>query len=397
LLAYFDCFSGISGDMTLGAFIDLGVPVEKLQQDLSSLSIPSFTIKTARVERHGIRATQCDIRTPESHTHRSLEDIRRIIEQSRIPDAVKKTSVSIFQRLANAEADIHGCPVETVHFHEVGALDAIIDIVGCCLCLDYLDVTEVAASALPQGHGFVGCRHGRLPLPAPATLALLKDIPVYGMAVEGELVTPTGAALVAGLGEAFGPIPAMAVSSIGYGAGQREYSSHPNLLRIILGDPSDQRQTAKGHCLTDSVTVIETTIDDMNPEIFGYLMEALFAGGALDVCWIPVYMKKNRPGTLVQVLCRASHVIGLRDILFKETTTIGLRVSKAQRWMLPRETVTMNLSVGRIALKKITSPDGEIRWVPEFEDCRRVARKMNLSIRRAYELIAGEASDTAAR
>jgi pyridinium-3,5-bisthiocarboxylic acid mononucleotide nickel chelatase len=395
LLAYFDCFSGISGDMTLGAFIDLGIPVEKLQEDLARLSIPPFTIKTTRVERHGIRATQCDIRTPESHSHRSLGDIREIIEQSTVPDTVKMTSVSIFQRLATAEADIHGCPVEAVHFHEVGAMDAIIDIVGCCLCLDYLDVTAVAASALPQGHGFVDCRHGRLPLPAPATLALLRDIPVYGMTVEGELVTPTGAAIVAGLGKAFGPIPAMAVSSIGYGAGQREYSSHPNLLRIVLGEPSDERQTSQDHCLTDSVTVIETTIDDMNPEIFGYLMDALFAGGALDVYWIPVYMKKNRPGTLVQVLCHGSHVIALRDILFKETTTIGMRVSTAQRWMLPRETITMTLSVGPIAVKKIVHPGGEIRWVPEFEDCRRVAREKDLSIRGAYDLIAREALDAA--
>jgi pyridinium-3,5-bisthiocarboxylic acid mononucleotide nickel chelatase len=396
VLAYFDCFSGISGDMTLGAFIDSGVPVERLQHDLSRLPIEPFTIKVTPVERHGIRATLCDIQVPEAHSHRALSDIRRMIDKSGLPDSVKASALSIFHRLASAEAGIHGCSIEAVRFHEVGAADAILDIVGCCLCLDYLGISRVEASALPQGHGFVDCHHGRLPLPAPATLAILKDIPVYGMAVEGELVTPTGAAIIATLGKTFGPIPAMSVSSIGYGAGHREYSSHPNLLRIVMGSAPANRRGSESDCLTDTVHVIETTIDDMNPEIFSYLMEALFDGGALDVYWIPVYMKKNRPATLVQVLCHAPQVISLRDILFKETTTIGMRVSSAHRWMLPRETITMGLSMGRVTVKKITLPDGEIRWVPEFEDCRRVARAEGLPIRRVYEQIAREAPEAAA-
>ena len=395
MLGYFDCFSGISGDMTLGAFIDLGVPVERLQQDLARLPIEPFTIKAVPVERHGIRATQCDIRASETLSHRSLSDIRSMIEESGLTESVTASSLSIFQRLASAEAGIHGCSIEEVHFHEVGAVDAILDIVGCCLCLEYLGITQVAASALPQGSGFVDCRHGRIPLPAPATLELLKEIPVYGMALEGELVTPTGAAIVATLGTTFGPIPAMAVSAIGYGAGHKEYPSHPNLLRIVVGNALEEGSDTGNGYLTDTVQVIETTIDDMNPEIFGYLMEALFAGGALDVYWIPVYMKKNRPGTLVQILCREPDVIALRDILFKETTTIGIRISTAQRWMLPRETVTMTLSMGRVALKKITPPDGKTRWVPEFEDCRRIAREQGLSIRRIYDLIAREALEAA--
>jgi uncharacterized protein (TIGR00299 family) protein len=395
VLAYFDCFSGISGDMTLGAFIDLGVPVEQLRHDLSRLSIEPFTITAVPVQRHGIRATQCAIQAPETHSHRSLSDIRHIIDKSDLSDSVKVSALSIFNRLASAEAGIHGCDIDAVHFHEVGAVDAIIDIVGCCLCLEYLGITQVKASALPQGYGFVDCRHGRLPLPAPATLAILKDIPVYGMAVQGELVTPTGAAIIATLGKAFGPIPAIAVSSIGYGAGHKAYASHPNLLRIVTGHPLEDRPDPGAGYLTDTVHMIETTIDDMNPEIFGYLMEALFAGGALDVFWIPVYMKKNRPGTLVHVLCHAPQVTHLRDILFKETTTTGMRVSTAERWMLPRETIAMVLSMGRVTVKKITSLDGETRWVPEFEDCRRVAQEQSLSIRRAYELIAREASEAA--
>ena len=395
MLAYFDCFSGISGDMTLGAFIDLGVSVERLQHDLSRLPIEPFTIKATPVERHGIRATLCDIQAPETHSHRSLADIRRMIDTSELPDTVKASALSIFHRLASAEAAIHGCDIEAIHFHEVGAVDAILDIVGSCLCLDYLGISRVEASALPQGHGFVDCRHGRLPLPAPATLAILKDVPIYGMAVEGELVTPTGAAIIATLGNAFGPLPAMSVSSIGYGAGHKEFPSHPNLLRIVIGSSPEDGLGPGTSCLTDTVSVIETTIDDMNPEIFSYLMEALFAGGALDVYWIPVYMKKNRPATLVQVLCRAPQVAALRDVLFKETTTIGMRVSSVQRWMLPRETIEMVSSMGRVSVKKITLPDGEIRWVPEFEDCRRVARAQGLSIRRVYEQIAREASGAA--
>ena len=335
MLAYFDCFSGISGDMTLGAFIDSGIPVERLQHDLSRLPIEPFTIRATPVERHGIRATLCDIQAPETCSHRSLADIRQLIDKSGLPDPVKASALSIFHRLASAEAGIHGCDIEAVHFHEVGAVDAILDIVGCCLCLDYLGITRVEASALPQGHGFVDCRHGRIPLPAPATLAILKDIPIYGVAVEGELVTPTGAAIITTLGNAFGPLPAMSVSSIGYGAGHKEFPSHPNLLRIVIGSPLGDRLGSGNDCLTDTVQVIETTIDDMNPEIFSYLMEALFAGGALDVYWIPVYMKKNRPATLVQVLCRAPQVTTLRDVLFNETTTIGMRVSSVSAGRCP--------------------------------------------------------------
>jgi uncharacterized protein (TIGR00299 family) protein len=243
--------------------------------------------------------------------------------------------------------------VDAVHFHEVGALDSIVDIVGSALCLDYLAITRVTASILPQGHGFVDCRHGRLPLPAPATLSLLKDIPVRGVDIEGELVTPTGAAIIATLGEGFGPMPSMKISKVGYGAGQRVYASHPNLLRVMIGTPLTPESEQDGY-ISDTVQVIETTIDDMNPEIFGYLMEELFANGALDVYWIPVYMKKNRPGTLVQVLSHEPAVDALRDVLFRETTTIGLRVSTARRWMLPRETITLSLPVGRVALKRIS-------------------------------------------
>ena len=393
MLAYFDCFSGISGDMTLGALIDSGVPVERLRHDLARLPVEAFTLRAIPVERHGIRAIRCEIDTQASHVHRTIADIRRIIGESDLDEPVKTSAVAIFQKMAEAEAGIHGLPIEAVHFHEVGAVDAVIDIVGCCLCLAYLGVTHVAASALPQGKGFVDCRHGRLPLPAPATLALLKNIPIYGIEVEGELVTPTGAAIIATLGQTFGPMPPMRISSIGYGAGHREYASHPNVLRVIVGNTPEGEGGAGQKYLTDTVHVLETTIDDMNPEIFGYLMEELFAKGALDVYWIPVFMKKNRPGTLVQVLSHEACLNDLRDLLFKETTTIGMRLSTARRWMLPRETITMGLSMGRVSLKKIVHPSGETRWVPEFEECRRVAKEQGLPIRRVYEQMVKEAED----
>ena len=391
MLAYFDCFSGISGDMALGAFIDLGVPVDRLQRDLSGLAIESFTLSVNPVEQHGIRAMRCEVKAANESASRTYAAIREIISVADLPATVIKRSLAIFQEIAQAEAAIHGCPVEEVHFHEVGALDSIIDIVGSALCLDYFGITQVTASALPMGRGFVTCQHGRLPLPAPAALSLLKDIPVYGVDIESELVTPTGAAIIATLGEGFGRMPSMKVGSVGYGAGQQVLPNQPNLLRIVIGTPLEHHRRIDGYD-TDTVDVIETTIDDMNPEIFGYVMDELFANGALDVCWIPVYMKKNRPGTLVQVLGRASQTIRLREILFKETTTIGLRVSTARRWMLPRETVTLSLPVGRVALKRVTMPGGETRWIPEYEACRQVAQDQGIPIRLAYERIAREAA-----
>jgi pyridinium-3,5-bisthiocarboxylic acid mononucleotide nickel chelatase len=391
VLAYFDCFSGISGDMTLGALIDLGVPLDKLQHDLSLLLTEPFTLKVTPVERHGIRALHCDVVAEDKSPSRNYADIQKMIGDSGLPESAKVTALAIFHKIAVAESGIHGREIDAVHFHEVGALDSIVDIVGSVLGLEHLGVTRVMASSLPQGYGFVDCRHGRLPLPAPATLSILKDTPVHGVDIEGELVTPTGAAIIATVGERFGSMPAMKIASVGYGAGQRDCPGYPNLLRVMIGTQLTPGREQEGY-ISDTVHVIETTIDDMNPEIFGYLMEELFANGALDVFWIPAYMKKNRPGTLVQVLAHAPHIDTLRDVFFKETTTIGLRVSTARRWTLPRETMTLSLPVGRVGLKKIVMPDGEARWVPEYESCRSVARELNISIRRAYERIAGEAA-----
>lgn len=377
MIAYFDCFSGISGDMTLGAFVDAGVPPEFLADTIKSQLIPDFDLTVTRVSKMGIGAQKVDV-IVKSAAERDYDAIRRLIAGSSLADAVKRTSLAIFEKLAAAESKIHGCPKHHVHFHEVGGVDAIVDIVGAALCVDYLKIDAVHASRIPLGNGFVRCAHGLLPVPAPATAEMLKDVPVYGTDVSGELVTPTGAAIITTLAAGFGPMPGMRVSQTGWGAGSRDYAHAPNLLRVFLGESEH---------LSDSVAVLETTIDDMNPEIFGYVMERLFEDGALDVCLMPVFMKKNRPGTLVQVLCPHHLKETLISRILTETTTLGVRVSEAQRRILKREFVRLTTEFGAVDAKKITSPDGRARIVPEYEVCRRIARDRGIPIRTVYETI----------
>ncbi|MBI5063098.1 MAG: nickel pincer cofactor biosynthesis protein LarC, partial [Desulfatitalea sp.] len=298
-LAYFDCFSGISGDMTLGALVHLGVPIAWLKESLQALPLDGFDLQARTVTRHGVTAVQAVVQTEETHHHRHYDHIQTMLEKSSLAQRVKNRSLAIFDRVAEAEAKVHGCPKEHVHFHEVGAMDAIVDVVGTCLALEYLGIDGLAASALPLGSGFVTCAHGVLPVPAPAVLEILKGVPVYGGNIEMEMVTPTGAAILMGMQADFGSMPPLKISGVGYGAGTREFSQQPNLLRVVLGEPASSSSDGQ----TERLLMVETCIDDMNPEIFGYLMETLFDDGALDVFWIPAQMKKNRPGTLVQVLC----------------------------------------------------------------------------------------------
>ena len=303
MIAYFDCFSGISGDMTLGAFFDLGVPVEWLNDRLETIPLTGFEMLVETVSRNGIQSKSVEVRVKDDTTSRHYEDIKSIIEKSPFSFEVKQRSFDIFEKIADAEALIHGCPREKVHFHEVGGIDALVDIVGTALCADYLEIDSVIASPIPLGRGFVTCQHGILPVPAPATLGILKGVPVYGTKIPHELVTPTGAAIIATLAESFEEMPDMIIEKIGYGAGKREMESQPNLLRIILGTEITNSKKRVGEYRSDNIVKIETCIDDMNPEMFGFLMERLFEKGALDVYWIPIFMKKNRPGTMVQVLC----------------------------------------------------------------------------------------------
>jgi len=377
LIAYFDCFSGISGDMTLGAFIDLGVDADWLQNKIRDSLHIEFDLKVAKVHRMGMAATQVNVISRDSQ-ERHCADICRLIENANLPDRVKTTSLKMFDALAEAESRIHGLPKEKIHFHELSAVDAIVDIVGAAICADYFNFGKIISSKIPLGRGFVSCAHGTLPVPAPATLEILKQVPVYGVDLDFEFVTPTGAVIVKTLAESFGGIPDMAISKISYGAGGKNLETVPNLLRIIVGDsPGD----------SDTVVMIETNIDDMNPEIYGYVMEKLLAQGALDVCLIPVLMKKNRPGTILQVMCSRNLQDQAIATILSETTTLGVRHYPVQRQILARRVVEIMTPFGMAPAKIIGMIDGSKRITPEYEWCRNIAQKENMPIRKVYDIV----------
>ncbi len=379
MIAYFDCFSGISGDMTLGALIDLGVPVKWLKDSLEKIPLSGFDLSVATVSRNGIQAKSVDVRVVDDVKSRDYAEIISMIEKSYLSPNIKQKSLDIFEKIADAEAAIHGCLKKNVHFHEVGGIDAVVDIVGTVLCVDYLGIARVISSRIPLGRGFVSCQHGTLPVPAPATLCILKGVPVYGTQIPQELVTPTGAAIIVALAESFEEIPEMIIEKTGYGAGKRELEKIPNLLRIITGKALIQKK--------DTITIIETCIDDMNPEVFGFLMDRLFENGALDVYWIPIFMKKNRPGTMVQVLCPEDCREIVIDCILSETTSLGVRYYDAKRRVLARESVLMETVYGEIAVKRIIAPNGSIRMAPEYEVCKKIALEKNIPIRIVYDTI----------
>ena len=389
--AYFDCFAGISGDMALGAFIDLGVPVTWLTEQLERIPLTGFQINAERVLRQGISARKVGVDIFDRQSSRTWADIRTMITASALPSPVKKRSLSIFGHLAEAEAEIHRSAVEDVHFHELGGIDAMVDIIGTALCISHLDIRSVTASRIALGSGLVQCQHGTLPVPSPATVSILKDVPVYGTDIGYELTTPTGAGIVAVLADDFGPMPEMIVKRIGYGAGERDHGTIPNVLRVILGyKTTDQHDEEKNHIRRESVVVVETIIDNMNPEFFGYVMEQLYRDGALDVCWIPAYMKKNRPGTLVQVVCRHDNKQLVIQRLLNETTSLGIRSYAVQRDTLFREIVEMTSSYGTVPIKSVVTVKGDVRLVPEYEACRKIAMRNNQPIRVIYETLLKE-------
>jgi uncharacterized protein (TIGR00299 family) protein len=391
MFAYFDCFSGISGDMTLGALLDLGVPLEWLKEQLRRLPLAEFDIVVSSVQRHGIQAAAVRVEVLDDNTSRNYSDIRDLIENSPLTEPVKSKSLAIFKRLAESEARIHNCPVDHVHFHEVGGVDALVDIVGSALGLDYLGVHNIAASPVPLGRGFVTCSHGKLPVPVPATMDILAGVPVYGTDIPHELVTPTGAAIIRSLAQGFEPLPEMVIARIGYGAGRRDLEDRPNLLRILLAAEPEPGTDGARKLTEEQITIVETCIDDMNPELFGYVMERLFEDGALDVYWIPVHMKKNRPGTMLQVLCKGDNRDRLIDRVLSETTTTGVRYYQSRRRLLGRDQLKVKTTFGVIPVKRIRDSRGNIRLVPEYEICRQIAREENLPLRVVYETVTREA------
>ncbi len=379
--AYFDCFSGISGDMTLGALVDAGCSIDLLRTTLQGLRVPGWEISSEKVWKNGMAATQVRVKIEDTHTHRSLTTILGILDKSHLETNVKERASAIFRKLGEAEAAVHDVPIEKIHFHEIGAVDAIVDIVGACVGFDELGFEKFACSALNVGGGTAKMAHGVLPVPAPATARLLLGKPTYSNGVQKELVTPTGAAIVATLCDHFGPQPAMKISAIGYGAGTADLESQPNVLRIMTGEIAATTTDTHG----GTIRVLEANLDDMNPQIFGYLLEKALAAGALDVFVTPVQMKKNRPGTLVTVLCKPEDEAKFQEMLFAETTTLGVRSHLVERRALPREFVKVSTRFGEVRVK-LSRTAGRVQHVsPEFDDCRKLAEEKNVPLHEVME------------
>lgn len=368
-LAYFDCFSGVSGDMTLGALVDAGLSADVLRSDLRALQVPGWELTTEKVWKNGMSATYVRVKTEDQQKHRSLSTILEILQNSKLAPSVRERASAIFQKLGEGEAHVHDAPLEKVHFHEVGAVDAIVDIVGACIGFHALGIERFSCSPLNVGGGTAKMAHGVLPVPAPATARLLQGMPTFSNGVQRELVTPTGAAIVATLCDSFGPQPPMTVSAIGYGAGTADLEGQPNVLRIMIGESAEK----SAHALDEEISIIEANLDDMNPQIYGYVVEKALLAGALDVYTTALQMKKNRPGTLLTILCRPPDAEALMSLIFAETTTFGIRTQRAQRRALQREWVNVSTSFGNVRIKLSRSNGHILHAAPEYDDCRKLA------------------------
>src|SRR5581483_7546353 len=394
---YLDCFAGASGDMFIGALLDCGLDFDLLKRALSCLGVSGYELSLQRMDQSGISAAKFDVHLHEEapahhhththehhhhrehnehtghhghdHAHRPLSEIKRLIEASTLSAQVKGRALTIFQRIGEAEAKIHGIPVEDVYFHEVGAIDSIIDITGACVALEALGIEQIISSPLHVGSGTFDCAHGTYPVPGPATAELLRGVPIYSGEIKGELVTPTGAAIISTLAAEYGPLPMMRVERIGYGAGTRKYPKFPNVLRAVIGEPE-----ADADATPTTVTVIEANIDDLNAQVFGHLMEQALAAGALDIFYTPVQMKKNRPGVLLTLLCKSGDRARMTDLIFRETTTLGVRYRDEHREILRRQHVTVETAYGPVRIKVAHAQDGRvINYAPEFDDCHAAA------------------------
>lgn len=377
-IAYLDCFSGISGDMFLGALLDCGLPLDDLIRLLGNLDLGGYRIDKRSEARKHIYGTRFKVSLEDqTQPPRNLEDIKKIICQGKLSESVRDKSIDVFSALARVEAKVHDLTPENVHFHEVGAVDSIIDIVGTVYGIERLGIKRIYASPLPLGSGLIKSAHGMIPVPSPATIALLKDIPVFASETGSEMVTPTGAALLKVLGHSFGPIPPMVVRQIGYGVGKRDLPDRPNLLRILKGDHAPAQDS-------DTILMLETNLDDSSPECLGYLMERLFEAGALDVTFFPVQMKKNRPGIQLQVMGYPDQKDVLMNLIFKESTALGVRFRHCQRRILKRSTYEIDSSWGKIKATRVQENDGSFSYRPEYEACKKIAIDHSLPLRNVY-------------
>ena len=377
-IAYGELIGGISGDMFVAALVDLGLPLSTLKSELKKIPTLKFKLKASKKLVHSIRATQFQVICPANDAPRSWQQIRELITRSKLAAEVKDTGLGVFTKLAQAEAKIHGVAVDKVHFHEVGATDSIVDIMAAAIGIRELGIEALQFSRIPLGHGVTRSQHGPLPVPGPATLELLKGLPVFGVDVESETVTPTGAAIIRTLGEEFGDQPSMTITKIGYGTGQKEFPHRPNLFRLVIGESGSSLQH-------EEMLVMETNIDDMNPQYYDHVMERLFGAGARDVFLAPVQMKKNRPATLLTVICEPARRESLASIIFQETTTIGVRYYSVGRMILKRSSAIVKTKYGNVRVKVIEEPDGQKRVAPEYDDLKRIAAGKKILLKAIHD------------
>lgn len=377
-ILYFDCSSGISGDMTLGALVDAGADLSEIQSGIDSLGLPDCRLRAENVKRRGFRGLKIHVEAADEKAHRHLHHITRMIDGSRLSERQKDMARRIFERLAAAEAHVHGTTMEKVHFHEVGAVDSIADIVGSAIGLDLLGIEDIVCSPIPTGSGYITIEHGRVAVPAPATAELLKGVPLAASAVTAELTTPTGAAIAATLASRFGNLPSLAIEAIGYGAGSRDFAEHANLLRVIVGHSTEPVPS-------DRICVLETNLDDISAEIIGHCTQQLLDAGALDVYTTSIQMKKNRPGVKLSVLCQPQDVERLEAMVFAETSSIGIRRWHADRHILKRKACEVTTRWGTVQGKLVTLRDESVRFTPEYESCRLIAISHGVPLQQVYQ------------
>lgn len=418
MIAYFDCFSGISGDMTLGALVDAGVPLSKLRRELDRLPVKGYRLTSKTVQKAGMRATKVDVLINDpsksplgkgelkggQHSAGKWKDIEKIVRTSTLSKDIKQKGLSIFRRLFEAESKVHGKRFDSIHLHELGAIDCIVDIFGSLIGLDILGIDTIYSSTLNLGSGSIKSEHGLLPVPAPASVELLKGVPVYSSDVKFELTTPTGAALISSLAAGFGPMPEIQISKTGVGAGDRDFKEQPNILRIFIGAKAGKKQREGDRdqgrgvlqyartSTEETITIIETNIDDMNPQVYEYVMDRLFKAGALDVFLTQIIMKKGRPGIKLSVLCSDDKKDALSGIILKETTSIGLRLYRSDRKTLQREIVSVETKHGRVRVKKSWLGKEIQKACPEYEDCRKIARKFKIPLLEVLKAVSDQFS-----
>jgi hypothetical protein len=391
-IAYFDCFSGISGDMTVGALLDAGLKIETLEKELKKLGLSGYQLEVNKVVKKGISATRFKVKIKEEGVERRFKDILTILEESKLDGEIKKETIKIFFNIAQVESKIHQKDIDKIHFHEIGGLDSIIDITSAVIGIKTLRIEEIHSSALPVGKGFVKCAHGVIPVPAPATLELLKNIPTYNGGIESEMITPTGAAIISTLAKSFGERPLMKIERIGYGAGEKEFTI-PNLLRVSIGEKILKDENLKDGYVSDEAVLIETNIDDMNPEFYDYIMDQLFSQGALDVFLTPIQMKKNRPAHMLSIIVYEQNLKEILEVLFSESTTLGVRLRELKRLRLGQQNFIAETKYGKIKVK-VGMFKGEIKNIaPEYEDCKKMAKQHQVPLKEVYEEVKKVACD----